>query len=103
MDVRASSFCHMSVTTLPWQSTHDVDEMPSSMHGAAQLLQSLHVHAQGSSSSRCPARNRYHSHADEAADTYAGLMGAIVVSRRGSSRPDGTPADVDREFVMFFR
>lgn len=46
---------------------------------------------------------RYHSHADEAADTYAGLMGAIVVSRRGSSRPDGTPADVDREFVLFFR
>lgn len=44
----------------------------------------------------------YHSHADEAADTYAGLMGAIVISRRGSSRPDGTPVDVDREFVMFF-
>lgn len=39
---------------------------------------------------------RYHSHADEAADTYAGLMGAIVVSRRGASRADGTPADVDR-------
>lgn len=30
-------------------------------------------------------------------------MGAIVISRRGSSRPDGTPVDVDREFVMFFR
>lgn len=56
----------------------------------------------GSSALKFP-RHRYHSHADEAADTYAGLMGAIVVSRRGSSRPDGTPADVDREFVLFFR
>jgi hypothetical protein len=56
-----------------------------------------------SNSARHWSRNRYHSHADEAADTYAGLMGAIVVSRRGASRPDGTPADVDREFVLFFR
>lgn len=39
---------------------------------------------------------RYHSHSDEAADTYAGLMGAIIVSKRGTSRPDGTPLDVDR-------
>jgi hypothetical protein len=30
-------------------------------------------------------------------------MGPIIISRRGSSRPDGTPADVDREFVLFFR
>ena len=30
-------------------------------------------------------------------------MGPIIVSRRGASRPDGTPKDVDREFVMFFR
>ena len=39
---------------------------------------------------------RYHSHTDEAADAYAGLMGAVIVSKRGTSRPDGTPLDVDR-------
>ena len=39
---------------------------------------------------------RYHSHTDEAADAYAGLMGAVIVSKRGTSRPDGTPSDVDR-------
>jgi hypothetical protein len=30
-------------------------------------------------------------------------MGPIIISRRGSSRANGTPADVDREFVLFFR
>jgi hypothetical protein len=39
---------------------------------------------------------RYHSHSHETADTFAGLMGAIIISRRGSSRPDGTLLDVDR-------
>lgn len=41
----------------------------------------------------------YHSHVDEVADTYAGLMGTIVVTARGMARPDGHPADVDREFT----
>ena len=44
----------------------------------------------------------YHSHVDEVADTYAGLMGAIVVTRRGMARPDGSPRDVDRELVTMF-
>lgn len=44
----------------------------------------------------------YHSHTDEVADTYAGLMGAIVVTRRGMARPDGSPRDVDRELVTMF-
>ncbi len=45
----------------------------------------------------------YHSHTDEVADTYAGLMGPIVVTRAGLARPDGTPKDVDREvFTNFF-
>jgi hephaestin len=45
----------------------------------------------------------YHSHTDEVADTYAGLMGPIVVSRAGMARADGTPQDVDREvFADFF-
>ena len=44
----------------------------------------------------------YHSHVDEVADVYAGLMGPIVVTRKGMARPDGTPKDVDREFVVNF-
>ncbi|MFC8501762.1 multicopper oxidase domain-containing protein [Pedococcus sp. NPDC057267] len=45
----------------------------------------------------------YHSHTDEIADTYAGLMGPMVVTRKGWARPDGTPKDVDRElFTEFF-
>ncbi len=44
----------------------------------------------------------YHSHVDSMRDTAAGLVGAIIVTRRGSARPDGTPTDVDREFVTFF-
>ena len=32
----------------------------------------------------------------------AGLIGAIIVNARGSSKPDGLPKDVDREFVTLF-
>jgi len=39
----------------------------------------------------------YHSHTNEVADTYAGLMGAITVTRPENARPDGSPKDVDRE------
>ena len=44
----------------------------------------------------------YHSHVDETADTNAGLIGPIIVSRRGSANADGTPTDVDREFITLF-
>jgi hephaestin len=45
----------------------------------------------------------YHSHTDEVADTYAGLMGPIVVTRADMARANGTPKDVDREiFAEFF-
>ncbi len=44
----------------------------------------------------------YHSHTDKVADTYAGLMGPIEVTRQGMARADGSPSDVDREvFVLF--
>lgn len=39
----------------------------------------------------------YHSHTDEIGDTYAGMIGPIVVTSAGSARPDGGPADVERE------
>jgi FtsP/CotA-like multicopper oxidase with cupredoxin domain len=44
----------------------------------------------------------YHSHRDEVADTYAGLIGSLVVTARGKARPDGSPTDVDREVFELF-
>lgn len=44
----------------------------------------------------------YHSHVDEPGDTNAGLMGPIIITARGKANPDGTPRDVDREFVTMF-
>ncbi len=44
----------------------------------------------------------YHSHVVEPRDVNSGLVGAIIVTRRGMARPDGTPKDVDREFVNLF-
>lgn len=44
----------------------------------------------------------YHSHTNELEDVYSGLIGAIIVTRRGMARADGSPADVDREFVTMF-
>lgn len=44
----------------------------------------------------------YHSHTDEAKDVYSGLIGAMIITRRGMARPDGGPRDVDREFVTLF-
>ena len=44
----------------------------------------------------------YHSHVDEPGDTNAGLMGPIIVTGKGKARPDGSPLDVDREFINVF-
>jgi FtsP/CotA-like multicopper oxidase with cupredoxin domain len=44
----------------------------------------------------------YHSHANELQDVNAGLIGAMIVTRRGMARPDGSPKDVDREFAALF-
>ena len=44
----------------------------------------------------------YHSHVHEEQDISSGLMGPIIISARGTTRPDGTPKDVDREFVVAF-
>lgn len=44
----------------------------------------------------------YHSHAHEPADTNGGLVGPIVITRRGYAKPDGSPANVDREFFSLF-
>lgn len=44
----------------------------------------------------------YHSHNYEPRDTDAGLIGAIIITRKGMARADGTPKDVDREFVTAY-
>ncbi len=44
----------------------------------------------------------YHSHNYEPKDSNAGLIGAIIITRKGMARDDGTPKDVDREFVTAF-
>ncbi|MBI3867305.1 MAG: tetratricopeptide repeat protein [Verrucomicrobia bacterium] len=44
----------------------------------------------------------YHSHVRAVQDSNAGLVGAIIVTAKGLARPDGSPADVDREFVTLF-
>jgi manganese oxidase len=41
----------------------------------------------------------YHSHVDEGRDVNAGLIGPMIITRKGMARPDGSPKDVDREFV----
>jgi FtsP/CotA-like multicopper oxidase with cupredoxin domain len=44
----------------------------------------------------------YHSHVDEPGDTNAGLIGPIVVTKKGMAKPDGSPVDVDRELFTLF-
>lgn len=44
----------------------------------------------------------YHSHVQALMDSNAGLIGAMIITARGRTRPDGTPTDVDREFVTLF-
>lgn len=44
----------------------------------------------------------YHSHVDEVADASTGLVGHIVITDAAKARDDGTPSDVDREFVTLF-
>jgi len=44
----------------------------------------------------------YHSHPDEPKDTNTGLVGPLIITRKGSANPDGSPKDIDREFVTLF-
>jgi FtsP/CotA-like multicopper oxidase with cupredoxin domain len=44
----------------------------------------------------------YHSHTDEVADTNSGLIGPMIITAAGMAKPDGSPVDVDREFVALF-
>jgi FtsP/CotA-like multicopper oxidase with cupredoxin domain len=44
----------------------------------------------------------YHSHTDEVKDTNSGLIGPMIITAAGRAKPDGSPIDVDREFVAMF-
>ncbi len=44
----------------------------------------------------------YRSRVDEAKDVASGLVGPILVTRRGQANADGTPKEVDREIVALF-
>ena len=44
----------------------------------------------------------YHSHVNSPRDINTGLVGALIVTRHGAARADGSPDDVDREFVTLF-
>jgi hypothetical protein len=44
----------------------------------------------------------YHGGTDEPTETNAGLLGPIIITAKGKARPDGSPKDVDREFVALF-
>jgi manganese oxidase len=44
----------------------------------------------------------YHSHTDDLEDINAGLMGPMIITARGKARADGSPIDVDREFITAF-
>jgi hephaestin len=44
----------------------------------------------------------YHSHNYEPKDVNAGLIGAIVITRRGMGRADASPKDIDHEFFSLF-
>ncbi|MEO8945099.1 MAG: multicopper oxidase domain-containing protein [Gemmatimonadaceae bacterium] len=44
----------------------------------------------------------YHSHVDEARDINSGLLGPMIITARDKARADGSPIDVDREFVAAY-
>lgn len=44
----------------------------------------------------------YHSHVHAPKDSNAGLIGAMIITAKGKAKPDGSPQDVDREFVTLF-
>jgi FtsP/CotA-like multicopper oxidase with cupredoxin domain len=44
----------------------------------------------------------YHSHISEYQETNLGLLGPIIITGRGKAKVDGSPRDVDREFIAAF-
>jgi FtsP/CotA-like multicopper oxidase with cupredoxin domain len=44
----------------------------------------------------------YHSHVMSIQDSNSGLVGAIIVTAKGMAKADGSPKDIDREFINLY-
>lgn len=44
----------------------------------------------------------YHSHYNSVKDSSSGLIGAMIITAKGMANEDGSPKDIDREFVSLF-
>jgi len=44
----------------------------------------------------------YHSHVQSIKDSNSGLIGAMIITAKGMANPDGSPKDVDAEFVNLY-
>ena len=44
----------------------------------------------------------YHSHVDPTTEINGGLLGPIIITAKGKARADGSPKNIDREFVAAF-
>ncbi len=90
-------------------STYDDGSTPADKYGGAVPPGKTHTYIWVVPERAGPGPNDpssvvwlYHSHVNEMIDVNSGLVGAIVVTRRGMAGPDGRPKDVDREFVTLF-
>jgi hypothetical protein len=45
----------------------------------------------------------YHSHTDRVRDTNAGLIGAMIITRKGETAASGRPKSIDREFITLWK
>ena len=45
----------------------------------------------------------YHTHFDEPRDVNRGMLGPLIITAKGKARQDGSPTDVNREFVVDFQ
>jgi FtsP/CotA-like multicopper oxidase with cupredoxin domain len=45
----------------------------------------------------------YHSHTDRVKDTNAGLIGAMIIARKGETAESGRPKGIDREFITLWK
>jgi FtsP/CotA-like multicopper oxidase with cupredoxin domain len=104
---KSSEGAHYSTETATDPDGHEVQDMPKT--GADVKPGGAYTYRWGVPERAGPGPSDsdsvawlYHAHDHEGIDIYAGLIGAIIVTRAGRANPDGAPKDVDREFVTLF-
>jgi manganese oxidase len=104
---KSSEGAHYSTETATDPDGHEVQDMPKT--GADVKPGGEYTYRWGVPERAGPGPSDpdsvawlYHAHDHEGIDIYAGLIGAIIVTRAGRANPDGTPKDADREFVTLF-